>query len=469
MTDGEQMDVSKSGDQTADDASPGQDLLFAPLTTFLDAMQASFDLEEFISKSRRELTDVENAFTAEASRRLPGDPESVHRQAASVIHRDIHEHMSARKDSRESEASEATIAEMRDDFLAKLRCDLLEVTGKPEYYHWYGPIWQRAQTRPDKTRILLASLLMSVVSDFEVLVSALVRALLLLRPEILRSDEAKYSMRDLEAFSDLDEFRRHCAERMADALLRGSYEDWMQWFSKRHNLVVPGVTDCPVGVVEVFQRRHLFVHNGGVVNSLYLLKIEGLSEPPVIGKRLTISEAYLQGAIHKLTVAGIKLVIALAAKLFPDPETIKSIDSLVSSITYELLMAGRYISVEEVNVWHLTFVQHPSPRLVAMVNIWISRKAMRGMRAIREEVEAWDTETLADKFKLAKLALLERHEEAYALVKRLIANEELAMRSWQEWPLFEGLRRYETESEFEPIGQSVQPFEATHTDEPAPE
>jgi hypothetical protein len=343
---------------------------------------------------------------------------------------------------KESGAVEEEFEKFQHSWTEGLRKGFEELTGDPEDYWRYGLVWDRIADRAPSSRLLRNSLLIGAVSDFEVLVSGLVRAFLALRPDIIRMAEQKYSISDLEPFSTLDEFREHCAENMADTLLRSGFDDWMDWFGKRHKIAVQGVTEDADELIEIFQRRHLLVHNGGVVNRFYLSKVGG-DGAPKMGEKLGVCGAYLTKAVDELTVAGIKLSISLVRKLFSGQEGQDAISHRLGHITYELLTAGSWSVVDRVNEWELTFVQRQSSRLMATVNRWIAQKRLFGTDHIRAEVEGWDTDTLSGRFRLAKLALLDENEEAYDLTKALSSGGEIARDDWRDWPLLEGLRAYE--------------------------
>jgi hypothetical protein len=439
----------------------GERLLFPPLRNFIAAMEAAEELSKFISENQRRLHDIEAIFTVEALRIFPADSEEQHREAGKLVHEKIHRMMHAVYSIEEANRTDEAVSATQEKYFAELRSELLSLTGRPEDYGRYAHVWNRVQARPGGAHVLRASLLMSAVSYFEVLISAIVRAQLTLRPEILRSDEQKYSMRDLEAFTTIEQFREHCSEKMADSLLRGGFEDWMEWFSKRHKLQVAGVTDS-VDIVEIFQRRHLLVHNGGVVNGLYLTKVQGVQDVPAVGERLRVNAKYLQHALDLLTAAGVKLVAALFGKLFDDADGRETVDHHLSNMTFGLLVSGRYAVVSDVSKWHLTIVQDAQSRLVAMVNHWLAEKHLHGVETIRAEVAAWKIGTLADRYKLAKLALLDRNEEAFVVVKRLLDSQEMSPNEWRGWPLLEGVREYAESANLQPVEENPRWFDGPH-------
>ena len=81
-------------------------------------------------------------------------------------------------------------------------------------------------------------------------------------------------------------------------------------------------------------------------------------------------------------------------------------------------------------------------RLIVQVNKWIADRRILGMEAIKGEVENWQTSQLANRFKLAELALLGDHSKAYSMAIRMRQEKDLAENEWREWPLLEEVRAY---------------------------
>ena len=432
------------------------------LRAFLASLRAVLDVEEFVTQNAKELNSVEGAFVREAMGCTPGGSPEIQRKVAEYIHPKIHERMNRLKELDANGGDESERAAVGDAWKEEVREGLAKITGDPDDYSRYAAVWNRSARGAGRAVLMRNSLLISSVSDFEVLVSGLVRAFLEVKPEILRASEQKYSMAELEAFATLDEFKAHSREGMADTLLRGGFEDWMDWFGKRHKLPVAGVTDSPAELVEIFQRRHLLVHNAGVVNKFYLSKVSG-GDPPQIGERLRVNHKYLVQAVDSLRLAGIKLSISLLRKLAPDDEQ-GHVDHQLGSITYDFLSAGSLQAVVDLNEWHLTFVKDEAHLILAKVNRWTALKKMSGIAAIRDEVTAWNTDVLARRYQLAKLALLDMHEEAIALAKALVDGGELSADDWRNWPMLEWARTYEAEHYQE--GDRIAPvlFASGHAD-----
>lgn len=260
--------------------------------TFLRSMDAIIELRDFSEEHARLLDDPVAATARIASRWLPNLEPEQHREAADLTKATI-ENINERAreltddgvDTNRSEAIEEAMTPIMADWRRQLSTLGLDTTGLRNYLLAYA----ESLIRPARVPLLHSALLISAVGNFEVLVSGLVREFIRLKPEILRSDEVKYSLAEIEGFESLTEFREYCSERYAEALLRGGLDDWMAWFERRLKVSLGELPTNFTSVVEVFQRRHLFVHNGGVVNRSYLVKVPNADLR--IGQRLEVDAA----------------------------------------------------------------------------------------------------------------------------------------------------------------------------------
>lgn len=447
-----------------EETAAADNLIFPRLHSFLESMRAIGDAEDFVNESARSLNSVEDAFVVQARRLYPGLDEAIHRRAAEYIHPKIHQHMNGMAELKAKKASQKTVNSWTASWERGVKEKFLELTGDADYFHKYARVWNTMGKVSTRSKLLRNSLLMAAVSDFEVLVSGLVRAFLALRPEILRSTDTRYTFSDLEPFSTLDDFRRHCAENVADGLLRGGFDEWMDWFQQKRKIKVAGVTEDANSLVEIFQRRHLLVHNGGVVNRYYRSKVSGDSLPHE-GEVLEVSRTYLQQAIDELTVAGVKLALSLVMKIDSSPEKLEAVDHEIGHIAFDFLTAESWQIAYDLNEWHLSFASKSSTQLIAKINMWVAQKNLNGSKAIALEVEGWDTATLSARYRLAKYALLDQHEKAYELVKSLLDSKDLEPDEWRGWPLLEGVRSYEAKHVEERSRLHIASFRDSHHDE----
>ncbi|MDP9885484.1 hypothetical protein J2W21_003007 [Sinomonas atrocyanea] len=414
-------------------------------TSFRHSMDAVIELADFANEHVHALDDLIAGVRKEIQNKFPDHGFEMSSLAAETVVR----HFTALDEAKNGGSGETLEQEELERSFRELTRKIQEVIP-----HKNAPVhcvmaYINASARPKRASMLFDSLLTTAVGNFEVLVSAIVREFLRLRPAAIRSDETRYSLADIEDHETLDDFRAYCAERYAEGLLRGGFDDWMGFFEKRvRGVSIDSIAADTVQLREVFQRRHLVVHNGGIVNNLYLTKMKTLAPKPKVGSRLVVEYEYLQSAIDHLTVAGVLLQFRTMKALLKDEQS-GAADAMISKAVYDLLSQARWSAA-----LHIAQSAHPDcsseqDRIILRVNAWLAKKRISGAVSIRREVEAWQVEALAPRFKMARLALLDDTKAAYDLGKRLVEIEELAKEEWRTWPLLEEVRAYELSLQLE--------------------
>lgn len=305
----------------------------------------------------------------------------------------------------------------------------------------------RATLTPPAVPMMQASLLVSLVGEFEVFMGDIARSLLAKNPGLLDQSDRSFTWGEISKFSTLDEFRLSVFERTVEDLLRGSLSDWLSFFETKFKIKRPEVAK-EFGVNEVVQRRHVIVHNGGVVSAQYVDKLQALGNPETVGTKLKVDYAYLSHAADLLFHTAFALTASSSFKMCKDAGLTERIEALIGNRCFFLLQEHRYKLVDEV-VKALTSTlerfKNQGSKYVIKVNGWIARKKLYGLDACREEVEKWDVSALSEQYKLAKYALLGQLEQAHELASRLMRDkpEEFPPSYWMTWPLLDEVREFD--------------------------
>lgn len=286
---------------------------------------------------------------------------------------------------------------------------------------------------------LQRSSLISLVSVVESFLSQLLHIFFQKNPSAVNAKEKQFTLEELSNFSSLDDARAYIVSWKIENLLRGSYEDWIDYFRSQVKIELSVAKKHHDRLVENFQRRNLFVHNDGVVNKIYLSKVApSLSKPEMLNKRLGVSKRYLLAAIDRFESTFIQLAFELWKKC--DKHSTER-PSLIIQTTYDALQNKRWLVVTEI----AEFVKNDKAAseadiLMAKINSLIARKKIEDKSKFLEEVNAFDVSAKNDLFKLAKHCLLEENDLALILAKRLQKAKMLTLDCLVEWPIFEDLR-----------------------------
>src|SRR6266545_3487427 len=111
-----------------------------------------------------------------------------------------------------------------------------------------------------------------------------------------------HETQDLQQFSSIEDAFDETVDRRIDGILAGGLDEWIRWFKRKGlDIQVERLATSWAETVEVFQRRHIIVHNGGLVSRRYVTKMRGLiEEMPPLGQEMVVDEDYIRDALDIL-------------------------------------------------------------------------------------------------------------------------------------------------------------------------
>jgi hypothetical protein len=315
--------------------------------------------------------------------------------------------------------------------------------------HTYGCIDAAVSTLRSSNRSsrLLASLLISLVAEFEVLVSNLFGEIFKMRPAQAISKDRAFGWEFISSHDDLGTMKDRIIDDTVMDMMHKSYTQWLDKLGT-FGVTIPQVARDPK-TQEVFQRRHVIVHNGGRASATYLSKVT-VEKPPVLNQRLNVNIRYLETAADRLLATGLVIYSGVAQSMISDPAERAVLDHILAKRVYELLSHRRYQAlVTTLESVDLVKLGDEDEARMCKVNHWLALKRLNRFDECREEVLAWDTTVLEDQYRLARLALLDEIDEGLELIEVLRGTDQLPIDSWAAWPLLEELRRAEAERAIE--------------------
>ncbi|HET8955175.1 MAG TPA: hypothetical protein VFN18_05905 [Solirubrobacterales bacterium] len=304
--------------------------------------------------------------------------------------------------------------------------------------------WLRMQRAlvlaPSRETLLRSSLLTMAVSAFEALVGNLAARHFELRPKTL-GKEPKFSLEKLSEFDSVEEILDSAIAFRVFQLLQERLADWVKWFDSDSGLGIK-LKNLAIDyqrLEELIQRRHIIVHNGGVVSSQYLERVHFDSAPPQLGEALPIDEPYLRDALEQLDAVGSLLGIGVWSKDHPEQEA--EAVSVLSNRQEELLFEDRWLVLRKICSVAKHVASFDRQAQVFQVNEWLAVKNLEGLDAIRADIEAsWDTTALEPQFGLVKHALLDQNDEFFRLAPTLLESGGIQQEQLRTWPVFADLR-----------------------------
>ena len=260
---------------------------------------------------------------------------------------------------------------------------------------------------PAKVDLLLTSLLVTAVSDFEVLFAYVARYFFNLRSQALKAQSPKVGWAEIESYESIEEIKKHFIDERVTKLMWGGFGDWMQWLSTQLGMNYIDFSLDPARSSEVFQRRNVIVHNGGLVSSQYMDKVPQSVGVLSLGDPLPVTTGYLASALDELGILGVLTTYLVMTKLCETELQHEDVDRDIRRVVGDLVNARRLAEADKVASIALSNTKHKAERLRLRVYRWIALKGLSGKAAIETEVEELDTTEWGEDLELMKLFLLD--------------------------------------------------------------
>lgn len=307
-------------------------------------------------------------------------------------------------------------------------------------------------------KLVPASFLASLISQYDAFLGQLIKALFDINPEILNSSERNLSYAQLLEFDSISEARDHIVEKEIETVLRKSHSEQFDWLEKKFDLPLRKDLSIWPTFIEVTERRNLFVHTRGVISSQYIkvCKQHGvkLSDQIKVGVELEAPARYMVEAYSCVFDIGIQLAHVLWRK--KDPKSRELADSHLNEIAFELLMDERYDLAKRVLDFAFHTIKKFSSeqiRRILLVNRALAYKWSGDEKTASKIINAEDWTATSDNFKMAEVVVLEDYEQADTLFEAIGPNSKsLPINAYREWPLF---IRYRERPEFKILFKKV--------------
>ena len=291
---------------------------------------------------------------------------------------------------------------------------------------------------------LLNSIIISLVTGMELLIADLFKDFIqnVDQSDFIKSKNLSYS--DLVRIGTVEEARIFLIDEYTEELLKQSFKYWVDEIEKRIKLKIksiPFLNNDLEKIFEVFQRRHLLIHNNGVINSLYLSKVH---PDLVIGlqkdDQIDIDKNYIVQSIDIFRRFGIVLSYNYAEKKHRDykDKLFSKFNSLLLTPSNQKCLGSRWIYKKVSNE---STYDHESV-LIAKINYFLSFVHRDDFDKVKSEVEAFNVATLSSEYKMAKYILLEKFDialENFKVYCTTLSDNEIIQTI--DWPLIKVARK----------------------------
>lgn len=202
--------------------------------------------------------------------------------------------------------------------------------------------------------------LSALVAEFDFLFHRCLRAVAMDYPEKFVPDETTIPIGKLRAGKKFSEWEGEKINTAIDEKLRGSHKDFVDWVltevAKLNDLSTVKRSPFYRDFIEICQRRHLLIHNGGTVNSQYIenCKDAGFADKdlPKIGDVLDVDPDYLRRSAARVYLIGAFTMYLVAQKVYPSHS--KVAHQMLLSASHDFLVANMTKMAERI----INFAEH---------------------------------------------------------------------------------------------------------------
>lgn len=290
-------------------------------------------------------------------------------------------------------------------------------------------------------KIVSRNFVVSLVSQFDTYIGQLMKCVFEVKSEIINNSERQLSFSELQTFENIEDARNYIVEKEIESVLRESHSEQFKWFEKK--LDVKLTKDLPAwkSFIEITQRRNLFVHNDGKVNSQYLnvCKQNGIDVSALkIGEELKSDIEYFENAFNCLFEIGFKLNQVLRRKLLP--ENLESADYSLLNITFELIQNKQYKLSKVLYEFENKYIKKYSNQdfeLRLLLNRAQTHKWLGEEDLCKNIIKSKDWSASGSLFQLASSVLLDDFNKAADAMKMIGDNQKVIDKShYNDWPIF---------------------------------
>jgi hypothetical protein len=293
---------------------------------------------------------------------------------------------------------------------------------------------------PARGDVIRQGVLVYLVTYFEMLLGDLFRIYFSLFPGKLSKDKT-FKYEDILRLETLDAITQQVISEEANALLRLGYKDAPNAFQKKTGVDISEVKVYSNKLIELFERRNIFVHNSGRIDNRYMKKVPNSYLKQINAREnllLSVSNSYLQEGIEAVLVVGTIISQRIWRKYSKD---CKLADYALTELIFEKLVEGRYGLVINLADFALGIAfSNKSSRYAVLINSAIAYdKLGEPVKKERTLNRIGKVHDLPLAQQVAYYCVNLETDRAISLLQTAIANGDIDEIDLRDWPAFEYL------------------------------
>lgn len=295
------------------------------------------------------------------------------------------------------------------------------------------------------SRSLPRLLTVGLVASLEYHLNLIMKEIAARNPEAIFGRDKMLPVREAVKFDSMEELKEFVINDEIDKAQRENFESQVSWIVSKSNMddFTPNYPDWP-NILELFERRNLFVHANGVVNDSYLKagakeKFPNMKDR-ALGDELHAGPEYFISSVHQVIHFGAMMLQVVWRKVVTDETELA--DKAVGDIGYELIVRGQYALAIRILEFarNLRNVSGDARKRMNVINLANAYKLSKDDAASLKVLSSMDWTAAATEFKISVAAVKGNVEEVIELMKRIGWQGDVDAHEYQEWPVFYGVR-----------------------------
>ena len=289
-------------------------------------------------------------------------------------------------------------------------------------------------------RMFRQNMIVSIVSRFDEFVMVLLRRCFELNHSWLKNPEKSVTYVQLLELDSIESFVDDLILKEVDQLMRGSHHAQIEILDSKLKLGIEQHFKKWTSFLEITERRNLFVHSAGIVNSIYVANAEKYGYTVPTQEVLTADDKYVSETIDVFLELSVRLVQSVVRRLYPKCfiEADWNLNNLGVSLLkqscwdlslrifdFALGIPDKLKSKDEVSYYNI-------------INVCIALKFSG--KPFAKKLQSVNWKPLHPKYMFAIAILEDRFDEAAKLMKSDAVRAQIDERSLINWPLLRDFR-----------------------------
>jgi hypothetical protein len=292
----------------------------------------------------------------------------------------------------------------------------------------------------NQNKIMNQSSLISLIIFFELLIGSIIKYRLMKYPKAFEDLENKtLTLEEIRRLGSLENAELYLIEQEVETILRKKYQDWIIHLRKSNSVKLEFLNSFDIFIVEIFQRRNLFVHNEGIVNNIYLKNVDpSLTKKVERESNITITKDYLENSINIIEHVGVLLCLEIWGSM-EKKSPIRT--EFIQTTGYNYMETGHWELARDMFKINLNEKQITNRlKTMSQINYWLSMKELNNFNQCVNEINSSDFTDKSLDYQLCLFALSENKEKFFEIIPKAISTKAVSFDELNEWLVLKPMR-----------------------------